>query len=1052
MLISCSLLFTVHAQQHDWENEKVYQLNREPAHATFIPFDTEQQAIAGSDTISPRYLSLNGKWKFNWVKSPELRQKEFYKVNFNDQNWVTFPVPATWEVNDYGTPIYTNITYPFKLDPPYIMKNVDSTWTKSKEPNPVGSYRRYFDLPINWQDKEVYIKFEGVQSAFYIWINGEKVGYSEGSMSGATFNITPYIKSGKNLVAVQVYKWSDGSYLEDQDMFRMGGIHRNVQLIATPQVHVQDFFLETTLNQDFSAASLKLKTVISNESSKRIPGGSIAVKLFDAKGNLVSSKEKIPFGAIRKKNTISLLNEDITVSNPKLWSAEDPYLYTVLITLKDNDDQVAEVIRNKVGFRNIEIKNAQLLLNGKPILLKGVNRHEIHPVYGKAVPYESMVEDIMLMKRHNINTVRTAHYPNDPRWYDLCDEYGIYVIDEADLETHGAKANLGNDASWKSAYLERQRRLVQRDKNHPSVIIWSMGNESWGQENFRACREEILSIDQTRPIHFESFNEVADIESIMYPSVDKLIEEGSKKNTTKPFLMCEYAHAMGNALGNLQEYWDAIRGHQRLIGGCIWEWTDHGLIKPIPGDVDGNTFFAYGGDFGDKPNDGNFCMDGLLTPDRQITPKLLEVKKVYQPIRIKDANLEEHTVLIKNDHSFLNLEGFDLQWNLLEDGTSIQTGALPKINLNPEDSVVVQIPMQEFLQKPNALYHLNIAFTTQAQSLWAESGHVIAEEQFEMPIQTNAQPVFTGDTMTIPDIIVLQKEEELTLIGKNFHVGFDRISGNISSLAYGDQQLINGHGPELNIYRATLDNDREKDWGEAIPWEKEGYDSLTFSMQNFEINSADPKSIQINTTLNAVSKSGYQLKANFVYTIKGNGTIHISAAIDPGTDGLPLARLGVAMQLSAPLHQVEWLGRGPHENYIDRNQSAFLGRYRLPIDELATPYLMPQSMGNREDCHWLLISNKEQHGILIVPDETLSFSASHYTEQDLHLAKHPYELTARSETILQLDYSQRGLGNGSCGPITLPKYQVAKQPIKLNFSIVPYDASKGNIADYARSF
>ena len=1066
LLLAVLLLSTVfagNAQQRDWENEKVFQINREPVHATAIPFASEQQALTDIDSNSSFYQSLNGLWKFNWVKSPAIRPRDFYKKNFNDTQWKDFPVPATWEAQGYGTPIYTNITYPFKYDPPKVMGKVDTSWTKSKEPNPVGSYRKQVQIASDWSDKQIFIHFDGVQSAFYLWVNGEKVGYSEGSMTGASFDITDFVEPGRpNLIAVQVYKWSDGSYLEDQDMLRLGGIHRSVYLYATPKTQVRDFFLKADFAPDFSSADFIVDAWIKHYEGGIAGGTTLSVKLLDAEGqevklsNPMETKigKKIGFKFFSPKREEDLYLLKAKVEGPHLWSAETPYLYTALLTVKDKNDQVLEVLTAKFGFRKVEIKDGRLLVNGKAVLLKGVNRHETHPQFGKAVPFESMLEDIKLMKQHNINTVRTSHYPNDPRWYKLCDEYGLYVVDEADLETHGAKETLGNSESWRPAYLARHRGMVQRDKNHPSIIIWSLGNESWGHENFKAARQTILAIDPSRPIHFESYNEVADIESTMYPSVARLLDEG-RKTSDKPFFMCEYGHAMGNAVGNLQEYWEVIENHKRLIGGCIWEWVDHSISWQIPGAPAKQMYFPYGGDYGDKPNDGNFCMDGILPADRSLTPKLEEIKKVYQYVSIKPINLRQGSIAIRNKYAFLNLNNFVLSWKLTEDGKEIQSGDLPLLDLAAGDSTVMNIPFKQPLLKPDALYFLELYVKSNKAEKWAPAGFVSAREQLALPF-VRQQPARSLDTASVlPDIFVLEKNNEVTLIGKNFHVGFDRNTGALNSLAYGNNQVIdNPSGLLLNLYRAALDNDKAKDWGTTVQWDKEGYDSLHFSVENFHVNSNNPKSVQLSAKIIASTKSGYQVEENLIYTVYGNGVIHVSAQFIPdrSKESLPLARLGLTMALKAGNEQVEWLGRGPFENYPDRKTAAFIGRYQNQVSTMDVPYMRPQSMGNREDTRWLKLTNKQGLGLVILSDDHLSFSTSHYTEQDLRQAKHPFELKARPETILNLDYAVRGLGNGSCGPITLPQYEVKKEPAHFSFTLLPYSPDKGDVAEYVRGY
>lgn len=642
--ISLSIFFlsinSLFAQQHDWENEQVIGINKETGHSTYVPYATIPQALADYAKESPFYQCLNGTWKFNWVKSPDLRPVDFYKPGFDVSYWDNIDVPSNWQMKGYGKQIYTNITYPFAKTPPYVMSQVSANWTKSQIPNPVGSYRRDFVVPENWDGHEIYLHFAGVQSAMYVWINGTKVGYSQGSMTPAEFDITPFLVKGSNMLAVEVYRWSDGSYLEDQDFWRFSGIFRDVFMFAVPKVHIRDFFVQSDLNEDFTSAKLKTNLSFENKGYK----GAVSVEGYLLRDGQTYSGEKPEFinqlkASETSKKTFELITE-VKVDHPALWSAEIPNLYQVVFVLKNVSGEMIEVIATQFGFRKIEIKDSQLWVNGKSVLLKGVNRHELDPVNGRYITYESMRRDIELFKQFNINTVRTCHYPDHPDFYKLCDRYGIYMVDEANLESHGMgfeSEGLGHNLRWQKAMVDRVTSMVQRDKNHPAVIIWSLGNEAGPGINFEDCKNEVKKIDQVRPVHYQGYNEVADIESTMYPSVEWLDETGAK-NSPKPFFMCEYAHAMGNAVGNLHEYWDVIEKHKRLIGGCIWDWVDQGLQKDVPGKP-GESFFAYGGDFGDRPTDWNFCVNGLTTPDRSITPKMEEVKKVYQYIAIEPSAL-----------------------------------------------------------------------------------------------------------------------------------------------------------------------------------------------------------------------------------------------------------------------------------------------------------------------------------------------------------------------------------------------------------------------------
>lgn len=1039
------------AQQADWENEQVFGINKEPTHATYTPYLNTGQALKDVPSVSPFYLTLDGVWKFNWVKQPSERPMNFFDIGFDDAAWKTIPVPSNMESEGYGTPIYTNFTYPFAPDPPRIMSPVDTNWTKYKEPNPVGSYRRYFTVPAAWTGKEVVVHFDGVQSAFYIWVNGRKVGYSENSMSPAEFNITSYIRPGKNLIAVEVYKYSDGSYLEDQDMFRFSGIFRSVYVYAEPRLHIRDFFLSSRLSADFSFAELSVRTTVRNDGPDRSAAVLLEVAVYQPDGKLLNNSL---FGtktiAALAKGAGSIDSLTSTVAHPALWSAETPALYKVVLTLKDKKGNIDEVLSSDFGFREVVIKDSRLYVNGRPILLKGVNRHEVHPKYGKTIPPATMIRDIQLMKLYNINTVRTCHYPDGPEWYKLCDKYGLYVIDEANLETHGMGDKLTRDPKWKAAYVDRETRLVERDKNHPSVIIWSMGNESWGGENFVAGRAAILSLDHSRPIHYEGENDLADIESSMYPSVNTLIAEGEKASS-KPFFMCEYAHAMGNAVGDLKEYWDAIEGHRRLIGGCIWEWVDQGVDKPMPGDTTGGTFFAYGGDFGDQPNDGSFSIKGLVTSDRQVKPELEEVKKIYQYVGIQALDAEKGEARITNKYDFTDLDRFDITWTLTEDGTTLQSGLLDPLHLAPGASATVTIPFTRPILRPGAAYWLNIDCQLREDNIWGKKGHSVAFQQLAVPFPVPGRRAIAPED--IPALDLLENEKEIKITGKSFELSFDKGTGILSSLVYSRRRIIGGasNGPAFNLYRARLDNDRTKERGPAIEWMEAGYDSLQYILKDFKVNKISDRSIEVTTLTKAVTRSGFSVSTAMKYAIYGNGFINVTAEFDPDKNGLDIPRLGLRMALNEGLEDVTWYGRGPHENYNDRKESAAFGRYRRNVSDMLEPYERPQGMANREDLRWLKIADTNDEGILVVANGQLNFTALHFTDQDLWAAKHLYQLKPRKETILSLDYEQMGIGNASCGPTPLPQYYIPVKPAGISFSIRPYHPQVGDPADNARS-
>jgi beta-galactosidase len=814
--------------------------------------------------------------------------------------------------------------------------------------------------------------------------------------------------------------------------------------MARPKLHIRDYFLQSNLSQDFSSAKFTADVWIKNEDVKNSSARNVELSIYLPNGKLMNDKifASKYIASLKNKEEIKL-ELSSNVLNPLLWSAEIPNLYTVLLTLKDANGKVLEVLSSQFGFRKIEIKNSQLLVNGRPVLLKGVNRHEVHPKYGKTIPMETMIRDIELMKQYNINTVRTCHYPDDQKWYKLCDQYGLYVVDEANLETHGMEDQLTKDPKWKAAYIDREVRLVERDKNHPSVIVWSMGNESWGGENFVAGKAAMLAIDSSRPIHYEGYNEIADIESIMYPSVSELDKEG-ERSSAKPFFMCEYAHAMGNAIGDLKEYWDVIESHKRLVGGCIWEWVDQGVNKRIPGDPTGKTYFAYGGDFGDMPNDGTFSIKGLITSDRKVKPELEEVKKVYQYISIKPLDRLKGKIMIKNKYAFINLNQFDWCWSLQQDGKIIQSGTLPASDLRPGDSIIVSIPFESPAVVAGAEYWLNVAFKLRGDDLWAKQGHTVAWEQMAVPFSLQAKPALEVNATT--DITVEQNNSVIIINGKNFEAAFDKTTGTLSSLTYNNIKIIRGaeNGLAFNLYRATMDNDRTNERGPYIEWEKAGYDRLQYALKSFAVDEVNKKLVRISTVTDAVTKSGFTTAIDIHYTIYGNGYIHVAATFKPVQNDLAIPRLGLRMMLNEGLENVEWYGRGPHENYSDRKESAAFGQYTRTVTDMLEPYERPQGMANRENARWLKITNENNCGVMIVADDQLSFTALHFTDRDLHAAKHLYQLKPRRETVLSLDYAQQGLGNASCGPDQLPQYKIVCKPATVSFGIRPYNPLDGD--------
>ena len=1055
VLLAVWLLWTrpTYAETLDWENPNILGRNKEPYHCTLLPYPDVESARTGRRDASPYHQSLNGVWKFHWVGKPDDRPRDFYKPEIDVSDWDDIPVPSVWQLEGYGIPIYTNVRYPFPADPPRIPHDY----------NPVGSYRRTFDLPAEWRGRRVFIHFDGVHSAFYLWVNGEKVGYSQNSMGPAEFDLTPYLRDGENILAVEVYRWSDGSYLEDQDMWRYSGIFRDVYLFATPETHIRDFFVRCELDADCRDAVLKLTAKVCNYGNGRGKEHLLEAILLDAAGQAVGEAPlltgKAPALEAGEEQVFEL---DAPVENPRKWSSEDPYLYTFILLLKTPAGEILEVEQCRFGFRKVEIREAQLFVNGVSVKLKGANRHEDDPWRGLAITLENMVEDLEILKRFNFNTVRTSHYPDDPKWYELCDQYGMFLIDEANLESHGMgydlDKTLGNRPEWEAAHVDRQIALVERDKNHPSVIIWSLGNESGSGCNFEASARAVRELDPTRPIHYERMNEVADMDSVMYPHLDDLIAEG-KKDSPKPFIMCEYAHAMGNAVGNLDEYWQAIESHPRLIGGCIWEWADHGIFKYTDADPaeDGSRpwFWAYGGDFDDQPNDKNFCMDGLVFPDRTIPPKMWEVKKVYQYVGIHPSDLALGKVRICNKHFFANLNRYGIRWSVTEDGSVLEDGTLAPLDLPAGEETEITIPYSLPDPLPGAEYWLRVSFHLLEDTLWAEKGHEMAWEQMRLPIEAGDRPLISFDRSGKPN--VKETGESICVSGEAFTITFSKAHGGISAITYGGQAVLPDggdvfNGPALNLLRAFTDNDIRLNGGEGLKrgFYDAGLSQMCSHLKAFKLIEQNSNTVKIQALLHCLGSKGRGFAHECTYTICPDGSVRLLNHLEPMGELPMLPRIGLRMTLSGALEHLAWYGRGPHESYPDRKTGAALGRYAGTVTEQYVPYPYPQECGNKEDVRWAALTTDAARGILFVPDAPMAFSALRYAPEDLNRAEHTFDLKPRRNITVCLDYKQCGLGNASCGPLVLDKYALYAGTIDFGFTLRPCGAGQDDVAQLAR--
>jgi len=1038
LMVSTASIDGFQANRNDWENPAVFGINKEPPHATLMVYSGDEAAHRGRRGQSEFHRSLNGRWKFKWVRRPDDRPKDFWRPEFDVSAWGEIAVPSNWQMQGYDVPIYLNSPYPFRKNPPFVQH----------EFNPVGSYRREFEIPQAWAGRQVFIHFDGVESAFYLWVNGTRIGYSQDSRTPAEFNITPHLRNGKNALAVEVYRWSDGSYLECQDFWRLSGIFRDVYLFSTPAVHIRDFEVTANLADDYRDGVVTIRAWVRNYSDRPVSTHEVEVRVPDDSFPPAAPTFplKAPTGAIPAGGE-EMIEMRAEVANPRKWSAEQPNLYPLLLTLRDAQGQLLEVERGNLGFRRVEVRNGNLLVNGARIFIKGVNRHEHDPDTGHYVTEESMVRDIRLMKQSNINTVRTSHYPNAPMWYELCDRYGLYLIDEANIESHGMgydpAVTLGNNPEWREAHLDRAGRMVERDKNHPSVIIWSMGNEAGDGVNFEAVSDWMHRRDPTRPVMYEraQTRPHVDLYTPMYMRIEGLLRWASEPRT-RPLILCEYAHAMGNSVGNLQDYWDVIEREKYLQGGCIWDWADQGLRKLTS---DGRSFFAYGGDFGDQPNDGNFLCNGLVQPDRRPNPHLHEVTKVYQHIKVSPEDLSRGMVRVRNKYDFTDLDSFDVAWELSADGEIRQRGSLPKLHLEPGAEQVVRVPFSQPPPGPGTEYHLRIAFALSRPAPWADQGHVVAWDQFPLPIAP--LPLPAPDTEAMPTLRVAETAEALTIAGPEWRLSVGRTGGVPVSWEYRGKELL-AAPPAPNFWRAPTDNDV----GNGMParqsvWRTAGDDRRLVS---FTVEQPRPQFALITSDFELpAGKSALRV----TYSVFGNGDIVVQSVFRPGMDLIDLPRFGMQMFVPAGFAHMRWYGRGPHESYMDRKSGAAIGVYSGVVADQVHAYVRPQETGNKTDVRWMTLTNDAGEGFLVVGESELNVSAWPYSIRDLERAQHTYELPSRSTVTVNIDHAQMGVGgDDSWGALPHPEYTLPAKPYSYRFRLTPLSSGSDINALVKRAF
>ncbi len=1051
ILISILALLVAGAAAQKWQDPEFIGENKLPANTLLIPF-ANQPAFGENNEHSPFLKMLNGQWKFRFLTNPNSSPADFAQPSFDDSDWDKIIVPSNWQTKGFGTPIYTNQVHPFPVNPPFV----------PVEGNETGLYRQSFSIPNGWEGRQVIIHFAGVQSAMELYLNGQYIGYSQGSMTPAEFDITSALKKGDNLLAAKVIRWSDGSYIENQDYWRMSGIFRDVFLYSLPKVALWDLSVSTTFSDNYTKSNLTVRGKVSNTNASSPK--EVFTKLLDDQGNII----------FEDATTLSSINGEQSfqiskfIENPKLWSAEEPNLYQLLLKVNN------EYYHQTIGFRDVNIADGQLWVNGKSITIKGVNRHEVDPYNGRTVSRESMEQDVKLMKQHNFNAVRMAHYPSHPYFLEMCDKYGLYVMDEANVESHYLWQNLNQSPvlypEWRKAIVDRGVSMVMRDRNHPSVIIWSLGNESGDGPNMRAMADTIRKLDpQNRPIHYESkalkrplsFDGVGlfeklrrmisalqwskaltdyDFNAAMYPSLDRLKQMAELDKAKRPILICEYSHAMGNSNGHFKEYWDLFEIYPQMIGGYIWDWVDQGLVKHTP---DGQPYFAYGGDFGDTPNDKDFCLNGLVFPDRKPKPALAEVKKVQQYVKFSNFNPANGTVSVANTYSFINLNKFYLEWEITENGIAIQqdTIEIPSVLAGTSNSISIPYKKPELVK--GARYFINLSLRLKDDAPWASKGHEVAKEQFELPWKFESSRVVEPTTGKLQ---LTENSHNWFIAGDGFNIEFSKATGTIGKWIV-DGKLVAEKGPEVNLWRAPTSNDLGTEFNpdprftyHAKIWEKYG-------LNNLEVAKSKTTIVEDNNRVIVTTKQELRgTKSKFVNTIThsilANGEIDINLKVDVKRPRrkLNMPRVGIMLTLPKELANVKWLGRGPHENYRDRSYAAHWGLYNSTISEMVTPYIKPQENGNRFDVDRVIVSN-DAMGIE-VNGYGFNFSIHPYTLETLTHATHTIDLQESPANYLYIDLFQNALGSENFFYNYIEKYVVKGREFELSFTLSPFMESK----------
>lgn len=1025
----------------EWKDPAVFSVGKEAPRADFFVYEDKKSSRKSSPFSESNYLLLNGLWKFNWVRSPSEAPNDFYKTGYDVSQWDDFSVPANWEFNGYGIPYYYShqCDWMKKPTPPEIPEDY----------NPVGSYKRHFSLPKNWSEKQVYIHLGAVKSAFYIWVNGKKVGYSEGSKTPAEFDITAFVKDGDNDIALKVMRWSTGSYLECQDMWRVSGIERDVYLFSREKTHIRDFDITATLDKTYTHGVFNFEAEIRNVDAAVESEHRLKVALSDNENKLIFSREMSAKNFRDESNPRKIvIPVSETIKNVKAWSAESPSLYNLHFSLINKTGNTVEVIDRKVGFRTSELKDGNILINGKPVLFKGVNRHEHDPITGHVISRERMLEDVKLMKSLNINAVRMSHYPQEPYFYELADTYGLYIVDEANIESHGLgaanqksgynpKKHIVDSPLWTNAYLDRIKSMYERDKNYPSVIMWSLGNETGDGSNLEKLYDWLKARD-SRPVMFEQaqLRRHTDVYAQMYLPIDKMLNFAKLGDEERPVLLCEYAHAMGNSMGNFKEYWDAFEQYKNLQGGFIWDWVDQTMLV---NDQDGTPYFAYGGDLEPEgtSNSGNFCSNGVVAADRRLNPHAHEVKKVYQNASIEAVDLEQGKIRIKNKYFFTNLDQYKLEWQIQSNGKVIRKGRLNRLDIAPQEVKEIALGFQ-FSPASSAEHFLMVRLLTKHKAPLVGKNFLMAWDQipFEPTRMSNAKA-----SQQRFDDAQLDLEEDgnsYTLRSHAMTLKLDKKSGKFSHLSYGKQSIFES-APRPDFWRAPTDND----FGEKYPkkaklWYEAG---RVTSLTHLDVKrlSADQVEIKMEHFLKPIQS---RYLTTYVVNATGKVDVDIWFYAAPHKVRSDLPRLGTLFELSSSLDNVKWYGRGPYENYWDRKEASYIDVFESTVDDLGFDYVRPQENGYRTDVRWLALTDKRGKGIKFVGSPYINFGAKHYKTDDFALFEkkglHPHQIKKRKNVFLNIDYKQRGVaGTNSWGAPPLTEYRLLWRDYRYSYSFEP---------------